>query len=156
MNLETQSQIDDLTELRETHRRRLKQLRLMLATTGTETPASIPAEIDAIEGKIYAIERQIGMLHKAEAAWALRLLPAEQGAAASTEADTEKQLEAIARYVFSLEDSVHRDVGAIFHLIEQETQLDNADRKRRQKQFDIRVHIIITLLIVLIVVVALK
>lgn len=156
LNVETQSQIDDLTELRDAYRRRLKELMLTAATMGAQTLPHINIEIENIEGKVNEIERTIGRLHATEGAWLARMLPIEGDGPAATPAEIEQQFAAIGRYVFQLEDAVHKEVGGIYHLIETERQIDGRDRRTRQYQTNIFYLSIIFLLCGIFIAVLLK
>lgn len=156
MDAETQSQINDLVELRETHRRRLKILKLAKATTGIDTQPSVTIEIEAIESQVIELDKSIGRLHASEATWLARILPAEPGAPASTPVEIDQQLGAIGRYIFSLEDGVHKDVSGIYRLIEVDRDNDKIDRKLRRKEQDRNTYIIMMLLAILILAVVLS
>lgn len=156
VNIETQSQIDDLVELRNTHRRRLKELRLSAATTGAQTPAHVNMEIETIEGQINEIERTIGRLHQATTAWIAQSLKPDSAALVATPEGSETQSAAIGQYIFMLEDSVRKEFSGIYHLLETDKEADTKDRRKHQRINKIFYLLVIILMCTLIIVVLLK
>lgn len=151
MDAETQHQIAHLIALRETHTKHLHVLELQAATLGMTAPTTIQVQIDELHEKIALLEREITKLSVAEAQWLQRIVPpVDDNGDYSSGDDMTDRLLLIGRYVVNIETAVHREMAAIFRLLDQQDEQDRIERHKRQRRVDLFYAIIIIMLVVIV------
>lgn len=151
MDAETKSQVNDLTELRDTHRKRLHVLQRQKAELGRSTPPEIETEIERIEAQIREIDKTITKLYLAEARWMARVRPPLAGDEFTTGDDQADQILAVSRHITNLEDSIRAEVGGLYRLLQINDDRDQAERRRRQLRTDLFYAIIVVILVLVLV-----
>jgi len=152
---ETQSQIEDLVELREAHKRRKKHLELQVASLGLAAPTHIAIELESAVDSIHAIEMTLARLRKVEVRKIAAILPN------SLEEDIRNvelhdRLNAIGHYVVNVESAIHKEIGGVLRLFDIHNIADETQRLARQKRVDHINFAIIALLFLIFLVLVLK
>lgn len=155
MDAETQSQIDDLVQLREVHKRRKQHLELQIVTLGLAAPAHLIIEAENAVSSILAIEATITRLRQIEVRALAAILPNALQNDISDVAIHER-FTAVANYVLDVESAIHKEAGAILRLIDNNSMVDEKQRKSRQKRVDTINIAIVVLLFSIFVVLLLK
>lgn len=155
MDAETQSQIDDLLELREAHKQRRKHLEIQIALMGLSAGATPSMELETTSEKIMAIDATLIRLRKTEARHLASILPNSLDPDI-TNVDLHKRLDAISHYVLGVEGAIHTEMGAVLRLFDTHNMVDEKQRVARQKKVDTRNIVIIVLLILILIALLLK
>lgn len=149
MDAETKSQLDDLTELRDTHRKRLHVLLRQKAQLGRSTPPEVETEIETIEGQIREIDKTITKLYLAEARWMARVRPPLAGDEFTTGDDQADLILGVSRHITELEDSIRAEVGGLYRLLYNNDAREQVERRRRQFRTDLFYCLIVVLLVII-------
>lgn len=155
MDAETQSQINDLVELRDAHRRRKKHLELHAATIGMSTSPELTIEIEDIESRIEDVERSILRLRYQEARMIASIVPNDT-VTDITDIALHDRVSAIGNYVLNVESAVHKEMAALLRILDDNTVYDAKQRINRQNKTDFLSYSIIILLFLTLVVLLLK
>jgi hypothetical protein len=152
---ETQSQINDLVDVRDAHRRRKKHLEIQQALTGISVKPEIAIEIENIDSRIIAIESTIARLRQVEVRLIAAIVPNDT-VENIADVDLHERLNAIGYYVLNVETAIHKEMGALMRLFDIYGIADEKQRVIRQRRLDIYIGVIIVLLLITIVVLLLK
>lgn len=155
MDAETQSQINDLVQLREAHRRRKQHLDVQIAIMGIAADPYLSIEAESIEANIVGIESSLARLRLEQARQIASILPNDlQGNI--TDVDLHERLNAIGNYVLGVESTIHKEIGSMLRLVDTHNLADEGKRVNRQKRVDLIYWTIIILLFLNIIVLLLK
>ncbi len=137
MDPETQQQLRDLAELRDTHEKRLRILLLQAAYTGRQTPPHALLEIGEIQEQITQITATMAKLQIAESR------RVEQVALAASVTD----LGDISMQISEIGSNLSRELRHLFELSLLHQDVDTVQRRRRQRWTNI-FYITITALVI--------
>lgn len=155
VDAETQSQINDLVELRDAHRRRKKHLELHAATIGMSTSPELAIEIEDIESRIEDVEKSILRLRYQEAKMIASIVPNNK-TENITDVALHDRVSAIGNYVLNVESAVHKEMAALLRILDDNTVYDAKQRVSRQRKTDFINYSIIILLFLALIVLLLK
>jgi t-SNARE complex subunit (syntaxin) len=155
LDAETQSQIDDLIELREAHKRRKRHLEVQLALLGISAGATMEIDLESANESILAIEATLTRLRQVEVRHLASILPNSIDPDVAN-VDLHNRLNAISHYVLGVENAIHKEIGAVLRLFDTHNMVDEKQRKSRQKRVDVINIAIVILLFLIFVVLLLK
>jgi hypothetical protein len=146
LDAETQSQINDLVEVRDAHKKRLKHLAIQAAYEGLSIEPAISIEIEQIEARVLGIEEVIARLRQREVRLIASIVP-NSTVDNITDIDLHDRVSAIGNYVMDVETAIHKEMGALMRIFDLYSIADEAQRVARQKRLDLFIVIVIVLLL---------
>jgi hypothetical protein len=131
MDEETTQQLENLRRERQAHVRRLAILKERRATFGPrEVPPYILTDIDDTDRTIVEIDAAIAKLLG-------RSLRLEERSAVVADAEPNSAVRRLWEYIFSIEDDLRRQLGALLLANAQRADTDDSARQRRQRFLDL-------------------
>lgn len=142
------NELSGIIEIRENHRKRLLVLEKRQALQGIDTDPSDAIEIEDIRLIIEEIDRKVSTRLLEKVNWSDAFV--DKGDGARTIQEVSKRLTALGQYMVYREDSIRRELTAMYKMIVDDKEKDAAKRIDRQRVTNILYLIIIVLLIVVV------